>query len=217
MDLATSRCLVVGAGAVGMRKLASLLKAAPSEILVVDPDPAPACLQLAGHPGVVLAKRRFLPEDCTGRTLVFAATGNRDVNAAVAACCAARGILCNIADSREESSFIVPACIERKGLSLAIATGGGSPALSRRIRQELETWLDDRYDGIGELLARLRPLVLALHRETGQNTHLFRSLTYSPLAEALQRRDRKRCEILLRTLLPAELHSHITELLHDLA
>lgn len=216
MDLSASRCLIVGAGGVGVRKLESLLRARPLEILVVDPSPAPACLQLATHPRVVLAKRMFMPDDCNDRTLVFAATGNRKVNAAVAACCAKRGILCNIADNKEESSFIVPACIEHKNLSLAISTHGGSPALSRRIRKELEIWLDDRYDGISELLTRLRPLVLALHRETGQNTDLFRSIVYSPLAEALQQRDRNQCETLLRALLPKELHPNIMELLHDL-
>ena len=132
MDLSASRCLIVGAGGVGVRKLESLLRARPLEILVVDPSPAPVCLQLATHPRVVLAKRMFMPDDCNDRTLVFAATGSREVNAAVAACCAKRGILCNIADNKEESSFIVPACIEHKNLSLAISTHGGSPALSRR-------------------------------------------------------------------------------------
>ena len=217
MDLSASRCLIVGAGAVGTRKIEGLLRAEPLEILVVAPVPSAECLRLAVHPCVVLVRRSFLPSDCEGRTLVFAATGNRSVNASVAARCADLGILCNVADSRRESTFIVPACIERENLSLALSTEGGSPALARRIRNELETWLGDRYDGLAELLTRLRPLVLALRRESGQNTALFRSLTYSPLAEALQQRDEKRCELLLKALLPEELHSNITELLHDLA
>ena len=87
----------------------------------------------------------------------------------------------------------------------------------RKIREDLETWLGERYTGISELLMRLRPLVLALHHETRQNTTLFRSIVDSPLSEALQRRDRQTCESLLRELLPIELHPYIMELLHDLA
>ena len=92
-----------------------------------------------------------------------------------------------------------------------------SPALARKIREDLEAWLGERYTGISELLMRLRPLVLALHHETRQNTTLFRSIVDSPLSEALQRRDRQTCESLLRELLPIELHPYIMELLHDLA
>ena len=90
-------------------------------------------------------------------------------------------------------------------------------ALARKMRRELESWLDGRFTGISELLARLRPLILALQQETRQNTTLFRNLVESPLADALRRRDRETCEALLRDLLPPQLHPYIMELLHDLA
>ena len=135
--------------------------------------------------------------------MVFAATSNRQTNDAVARACTERGILCNCADAPKDSSFIVPALVEQGNIAIALSTGGASPALARKIREDLETWL--------------RPLVLALHHETRQNTTLFRSIVDSPLSEALQRRDRQTCESLLGELLPIELHPYIMELLHDLA
>lgn len=218
LDLAASRCLVVGAGSVGCRKIAGLRAAQPLEIRVLDIAPPCEELQvLLEDSRIHFEQRTFTPSDVPGCALVFAATGNRAVNAAVSTACAEQGVLCNCADAPEEGGFIVPAHVEKGTLVVALSTAGASPALSRKIREELDVWLDGRFEGISELLSRLRPLVLALRRETGQNTALFRNLVHSPLADALRCRDRIRSEEQLRLLLPQELHPHIMELLHDLA
>lgn len=218
LDLTDRSCLVVGAGSVGCRKIASLLESAPARVHVLDTAPPSEELQaLLEDKRVTYEQRAFSPADAAGCTLVFAATSDVAVNAAVASACAARGILCNCADAPAASSFIVPAHIQQGNISVALSTHGGSPALSRKLRREMEAWLGDRFTGLGELLARLRPLVLALQQETRQNTTLFRDLVDSPLADALHRRDRPACEALLKALLPPELHPHIMELLHDLA
>lgn len=218
IDLKDKICLVVGGGNVGCRKVRGLLSAEPAQIEVVDPNTPGRELQaLLDFPVVYFEQRLFNPEDIQGKTLVFAATGNRSVNAAVAMACSAAGVLCNSADAPSEGTFLVPAVVQQGSVTAALSTGGGSPALARRIRQELAAWLDSRYTALSELLLRLRPLVLAMQRETGQNTVLFRKLVESPLAETLRERDRCQSEALLRTLLPQELHPHITELLHELA
>ena len=211
LELSGKSCLVVGAGAVGCRKIASLLECPIERLHVIDLAEPDTNLQvLLEDKRVSFTKRPFTPSDVEGCALVFAATSNRQTNDAVARACAERGILCNCADAPKDSSFIVPALVEQGNIAIALSTGGASPALARKIRGE-------RYTGISELLMRLRPLVLALHHETRQNTTLFRSIVDSPLSEALQRRDRQTCESLLRELLPIELHPYIMELLHDLA
>ena len=218
MELSGKSCLVVGAGAVGCRKIASLLECPIERLRVVDLAEPDTNLQvLLEDKRVSFTKRSFTPSDVEGCALVFAATSSRQTNDAVARACAERGILCNCADAPKDSSFIVPALVEQGNIAIALSTGGASPALARKIREDLEAWLGERYTGISELLMRLRPLVLALHHETRQNTTLFRSIVDSPLSEALQRRDRQTCESLLRELLPIELHPYIMELLHDLA
>ena len=218
LELSGQSCLVVGAGAVGCRKITSLLECPIEGLHVIDLAEPDTNLQvLLEDKRVSFTKRPFTPSDVEGCALVFAATSNRQTNDAVARACTERGILCNCADAPKDSSFIVPALVEQGNIAIALSTGGASPALARKIREDLETWLGERYTGISELLMRLRPLVLALHHETRQNTTLFRSIVDSPLSEALQRQDRQTCESLLGELLPIELHPYIMELLHDLA
>ena len=218
LELSGQSCLVVGAGAVGCRKIASLLECPIERLHIIDLAEPDTNLQvLLEDKRVSFTKRPFTPSDVEGCALVFADTSNRQTNDAVARACTERGILCNCADAPKDSSFIVPALVEQGNIAIALSTGGASPALARKIREDLEAWLGERYTGISELLMRLRPLVLALHHETRQNTTLFRSIVDSPLSEALQRRDRQTCESLLRELLPIELHPYIMELLHDLA
>lgn len=218
LNLSGRTCLVVGAGSVGCRKIASLLACDPARIKVLDlAAPGETLQAMLEDSRLAYEQRPFTPADVEGCTLVFAATSDRRTNAAVADACTERGIACNCADAPKESTFIVPAHIEQGTISIAVSTGGGSPALARKMRRELESWLDGRFTGISELLTRLRPLVLALQQETRQNTTLFRNLVESPLADALRRRDRETCEALLRDLLPPQLHPYIMELLHDLA
>lgn len=207
--------LVVGAGAVGRRKVASLLPCSPRSVTVVDPALAPeAVRELAASGPVRCLPRAFAPDDLSGKALVFAAANRREVNALVAALCRERGIFCNIADAPEEGDFFVPARVTREGVTLTVSTGGHSPALAGRLRAELEDWLGTRYAGLCTVLARLRPLVLGLGLPTEENSALFRDLTHSPLAVLLENRQRAAAEALLAERLPAALHCRIGEILH---
>ena len=66
------------------------------------------------------------------------------------------------------------------------------------------------------LMGRLRPLVLALGKDTGQNTRLFRKLAESCLQKWLEENDQENCRRCLQAELPPALHAHIAELLNDL-
>lgn len=231
LDLRTARCLVVGAGKVGLRKTAALLECDPSLVLVLDTAPlSPAWDALAKDTRFVFEQRPFTANDVLGCTLVFAATSSREVNAAVHEACVARAVLCNVADAPEESRFIVPACARHARLTVALSTGGASPALARKMRRDFAQRLREGYAPLADVLARLRPLVLALESVdkgvceplealTGQaeRAALFRAVADSGLADSLALGDRARCETLLRETLPDVLHANITELLYDLA
>lgn len=216
IDLTHKSCLVVGAGAVGLRKLATLLQARPQRLVLMDTaPPSPECAALLADSAVHFVQQAFSPEHLTGHSLVFAATGSRSANAAIAAACQTHGIWCNCADAPTEGSFIVPATAAHGSLTAALSTGGASPALARCLRQELEEWLRPR-SALASLMGRIRPFVLALGLNTEQNTRIFRALTTSDLQTALANNDAQQCEASLRVLLPATLHPHIVEFLHDL-
>lgn len=211
------RCLLVGAGKVGQRKLASLLQAAPSEVLVLDPAPPDDELtRLLQHPAARFEQRPFRESDLKGRFLAFIATPDNETNQRIAALCRERGLLCNVADAPDSGDFIVPAQVCQGDLQVAVSTAGHSPALARRIRRDLQEYLGLRYDLFLVLMGRLRPLVLGLGRPTTVNTKIFRALVESPLAEALQNRDLVRARAIVRELLPPELHHAIDEVLHEL-
>ena len=197
LDLSGLHCLVAGLGGVGSRKLQGLLHCAPASILALDME-TPA------------AELRPLLE------LVFAATGNAEVNRHIALLCRERHILCNCIDAPAEGSFIVPAVARSGSMALALSTGGASPALSRRWKGELTAWLEARQKMV-RLMGQLRPMVLALHDETGHNTALFRALAQSPLQDHLQQGDRQACLRCLQALLPPKLHDRIPELLDVIA
>jgi precorrin-2 dehydrogenase/sirohydrochlorin ferrochelatase len=216
LDISHCRCLVVGAGAVGCRKLAGLLAAQAQAVLVLDTAaPSTQAVPLLQHKAVTFAQRAFAEQDLEDATLVFAATGDAAVNAAITTLCRKKNIFCNSIDAPATGSFIVPAKASCGRLCAALSTGGASPALAKLWRQELEAWLAPRA-AMASLMGRLRPLVLAMQDDTGHNTHLFRSIAASPLQAHLANGDYAACEAVLLQLLPPVLHRHIAELLHDI-
>jgi precorrin-2 dehydrogenase/sirohydrochlorin ferrochelatase len=217
LNLAAADILIVGAGSVGRRKLAGLLPCAPRSVTLVDPALSPAAMHdLKARGPVICRARGFVPRDIRGKSLVFAAAGSREVNALVAALCRGKAIFCNVADAPEQSDFFVPAQCARGGITLAVSTGGQSPALAKRLREELEVWLGTRYADLVTLLGRLRPHLLALDLPTEKNTEIFQSMVNSPLAELLEKGRRAAAETLLLEQLPKALHASIGDLLHGL-
>ncbi|NIS69698.1 MAG: siroheme synthase, partial [Proteobacteria bacterium] len=76
-------------------------------------------------------------EDLSGAYLVVAATSDEAINRRVAQDGKARRILVNVVDSVGESSCIFPAVLEENGVVVAVSSNGGSPRLSKRIRDKL--------------------------------------------------------------------------------
>lgn len=206
VNLRGKRCLVVGAGQVGRRKIATLAECGAEEILVIDLAPAEACAELLSHPAVVFACRPYESSDLDGRFLVIASTDDEALNWRISRECAERGIPCNIVDQPEKCSFIVPALFTQGDLTVAISTGGASPALARKIRQGLGEFLGDEYGALLVLMSALRPMVLTLGLPTEENSAIFRKLVHSSLIDALERGDAAAAENVLREILPAALH-----------
>ena len=149
------RCVVVGGGSVAHRKVEGLLQAG-AEVGVVAPRLSSELAKLVEQGLVRCEQRPYRQGDLSGATLAFAATDSRQVNAAVADDARQLRLPVNVADDPAGSTFQVPAVVERAGLTLAVSTGGRSPAFARRLREELEQLLSPERLTLLELYAELR-------------------------------------------------------------
>lgn len=217
LDLSRARCLVIGAGSVGVRKIRGLVDGGAKDVLVLDLAPLPDDLKdLADGGSILFFQREFQHDDLDGVLLAMACTSNATVNTQIAGLCRERGILCNVADQPEVGSFIVPATFTQGDLTLAISTGGASPAMAQRIRKDLEATFGPHYGTFLLIMNRLRPMMLALGRPTTDNTKVFRALVASGLLDALKRSEQSEITEILTEILPEDLQSTIPELIDDL-
>ena len=184
-------CLVVGGGAVGERKVQDLM-AAGARVTVVSPTLTPELVSLASRGEIRYLAADFTESQVEGMTLVMAATDDPTVNARVSAAAQARAIWVNVADEPEHCTFIVPAQVRRGDLTLAISTGGASPALARQVREDLQQHFGPEYGPYLDLLKRVRGRLLSERRAHPDNAELFARLVRSPLREAVAQGDRAR-------------------------
>jgi siroheme synthase-like protein len=140
LKLEGKRCLVVGAGPIGLEKVESLLRCGPS-LLVIAPHAVTRIQQLSAAGEIEWLARRFEPEDVNGCDLIIAATNDREVNRAVFEEASRRSVLCNTADDPPLCDFFFGSLVQRGALQIAISTAGESPALAQRLRREIDAQL----------------------------------------------------------------------------
>lgn len=191
MDLTGKPCLIVGGGEVALRKAKSLLEAG-ARITVIAPEVSSKFANL----GVTVFSRHYEPGDIEGYALIFAAAGDRAANAAISREAAARGVLVNVVDDPELCSFIVPSIIRRGDLLIAITTSGKSPALSKKIRREIESTYGPEYGELVALMGEFRDEIKAKYASQDEREAVFNRLLDSEILELL--RDGKRDEALER-------------------
>jgi siroheme synthase-like protein len=149
LDLRDQACLVVGGGDVAIRKAERLLEVGAKVVLV-------ALVCVAPPEGALFLPRPFEEADLEGQALVFAATDDRELNAKIAAMAAARNIWANAVDDPEACRFIMPAVVRQDDLVIAVSTGGQSPILARRIKEQLQKEFSPEYGRLAALLGELR-------------------------------------------------------------
>jgi precorrin-2 dehydrogenase / sirohydrochlorin ferrochelatase len=152
LDLRGRDCLVVGGGRVAAEKARGLLECGAAVTVV-----APRVEDELATLDVRLIDRSFTRSDVVGRFLVVAATNRRDVNIAVSTAADEQSTLCNVADDPELCSFILPAIARRDPIVVGVSSGGASPALAKRIRDELDRQIGPEHVDLARRLAALRP------------------------------------------------------------
>jgi precorrin-2 dehydrogenase / sirohydrochlorin ferrochelatase len=185
VGLEEARCLVVGGGRIAARKVAALRRAGARPV-VISPEVVETLQRQAEAGEIEVIQRGYQDGDLAGARLVIAATDDPATNEAVWQEAQARGILVNVVDDPPHCNFYVPATVRRGALTLSISTGGTSPALARRIRQDLERQYDAVYEQYLALLGRLRPLIQETVSDAARRKALWEELLDAQILDLLR-------------------------------
>jgi precorrin-2 dehydrogenase/sirohydrochlorin ferrochelatase len=147
--------VVIGGGAVGERKVRTLLEAG-ARVKVITPEATPRLKKLAGDDTIELIERPYQRGDLKGAAVVIASTDERAVNQAIYEEALDEGVPVNVVDDPPHCTFIAPSIVRRGDLMIAISTGGTNPAMAVRIRERLEKEFGPEYEAYFDLIKRLK-------------------------------------------------------------
>ncbi len=178
LDVTQRLVLIVGGGAVAVRKVKGLLDAGATRVRVVSPTfhaemPAGIDRIAAAYDACCL----------NGADIVFAATDSTDINERVALDATARGVWVNRADEGEEGDFVTPA--KWRDGSIVITASAGSAALSAAIRDDLAKKLDRRHVMLAHAMQTLRPAVRSSEPDAQRRAAIFRDLSSDEALDAI--------------------------------
>ena len=155
LRLSGRRCVVVGGGEVGLEKVEGLL-ACDADVTLVAPRTEPALTRYAREGSIAWERREYRPEDLDGAFVVIASTDDTEVNIAVFEDAEQRAMLVNVVDVPPLCNFILPAIVRNGPVSIAISTAGASPALAKRMRDEIADEFGEPYARLAILLNQAR-------------------------------------------------------------
>lgn len=201
LNLKDQRVLVVGGGRVAARKVRSLLLTG-AKIELVSKTLEPHLQELVQGSRISYIGSDFEASMLEGVCLVIAATDDQRLNEYISGLCKQRGIWVNVVDSPDLCSFQVPSVIRRGDLTIAISTGGKSPALARFLRELIEQAIPEGIEVLLEVLGMIRERVLALNLGSQKDREIFNSIVRSPLLSAIRDKNPQEVQRLLKKHLP---------------
>ncbi|HEJ9485909.1 siroheme synthase CysG [Proteus terrae] len=148
-------CLLVGGGEIAERK-ARLLMEAGAIISVIAPSFTGQFMQWHTEQKLNCITGIFNEVHLSGKWLVIAATDSEQVNQQVFQSATEDQIFCNVVDSPEQASFIMPSVIDRSPIVVAISSGGKAPVLARILREKIEQLLPNYLGALAQLAGKLR-------------------------------------------------------------
>jgi precorrin-2 dehydrogenase / sirohydrochlorin ferrochelatase len=179
IDMSGRRVVIFGGGPVGERKARYFL---PAEVIVVSRDFTEG-LEALGRDGTIKLVRMEISKDnldalVEGAFVAVAATGELALDEEIRHAAEKRHILMN--STAGDSPVIVPSLVRKGPVMVAISTGGSSPALSKYLRQRLESSIGDDVEKMAALQERLRKRLKALVDDQKQREKLLRDVLEDP-------------------------------------
>ena len=200
LNIRNKRVVVIGGGEVAERKVESLLGTGAS-ITLISPEITPQLDLLAKENRIEVHRRAYAPGDCHGAALVFSATDDAGVSAAVFEEATKAGALVNTADQPALCDFIMPAVVRRGDIAIAISTGGTSPGLAAQLRREIAKIIGPEYAKLGELLSQARLEIRRRIPDARQRKAMHYRILTSDIIERLKRNDSAGAERRLKEIM----------------
>ncbi len=155
LNLKGRLCVVIGGGEVAERKVQGLLDCG-ARVRLISPEMTPGLSDRAGRGDLEWLPREYREGDLKEAFLAIASTDRQPVNEAVAAEAAREKVVLNVVDNTPLCTFIAPSVITRGDVTVAISTGGSSPALARKLRETLESGSALDYADLAGIMASAR-------------------------------------------------------------
>ena len=175
INLKGRRCLVVGAGAVGLEKIEGLL-VCDARVDVVAPEAVAEVEELARAGSIEWHRREYRDEDLDGCFLVIAATADTELNTSVYRAAERRAMMVNVVDVPSLCNFILPAIVRNGPIAIAISTAGASPALAKRMKREIADLFGPHYADLAILLNGAREWAKATLPTYGDRKEFFEGI-----------------------------------------
>ena len=186
LDIRNRRCLVVGGGRVGTRKVKTLLDCG-AHATIISPQVSKQLEEMADDQRAIIKNRAYQSGDLEGVFLVIGATDDEKLNRQISRDAEERGLLCNIADRPEICNFILPSIVHRGDLTISISTAGTSPAMAKKLRQDLEKQYGPEYADFLRLMGAVRQKLLRQAHEPEAHKTLFKQLIDNGLLDLIRK------------------------------
>ncbi len=175
IDLKDRACLVIGGGEVAGRKVKTLLSYRAA-VTVLSPELSPELSRMLENEEITYLADTYRPVYLKDKFLVICATGCSEVNRRAAEDCIKRGLPVNTVSDPALCTFFLPALYRNGPLTLTVSTAGKSPALARRLRNELSGSLDGNCAEFAGFLGEARAVVLERVEDPGRRRAIFEHL-----------------------------------------
>lgn len=181
VNIEKQNCLVVGGGAVALRKVRVLLEFG-AFVTVVAPGILPQIMQL-GSTDVKCCLRAFREQDLEDCVLVVAATDDTEENHAIAELAKAKRVPVNAVDQQEDCTFIFSSYVREQNLVGAISSGGNSPVITQYLKGEIAGKLTRELGQINEYMGSIRDIVKARVATESMRKQVYRRVLAKLLSD----------------------------------
>lgn len=155
LDIQDKEVVVVGGGEVARQKLGGLVDAG-AKVTVISPELTPEVQKFVDDGQITHVDREYKDGDMNGYFLAFVATDDGAINKVVAGEARSKRIWINAVDDTPYCDFIMPGIVRQGDLVLAISTSGLSPAIARKVREDIEEFLGEDDAELLSLAAEVR-------------------------------------------------------------